>query len=399
MSTAPAASGGGGADTTTANPAPPLPEIDDSVYKAVIANDKSDEEIMALVEEIAQGDDARRKAAVNTAGKDNEMPLKAAKRLERGALACRLLVAGAKPSQFSEHFLGHPTALAICASYGDLACVRALLKAGADAREPCGEFWHGPGPGRRRMISVVHVVAAYSDEPGHEQRMECLRFLVNEAGVEINATDDMGDTAVHWLARYPPSPGGLRVLKTLLSLGAKVDARAKSGETPIFYCAEEAHLETLTALLDAGASMDVVDKLGGTALMGAVTGRVNRAVAERLLSLSSPETLRAVTKYGDSAADWLISRASAVGTFEPWHLAALARLRSAGVPMKQQRLVALLEEKERLRGRLAEVEAEVSVLMKERVVGIGGSQDDDDDEEEEDELDSIEEGSGPEPSE
>lgn len=102
MSTAPAASGGGGADTTANNPAPapppPLPEIDDRVYKAVVYG-HSPKRLKRLIEELAQGDDERRKAAVNKAGKnesgDDESPLQAARRLDHADLIGVLVEAGA----------------------------------------------------------------------------------------------------------------------------------------------------------------------------------------------------------------------------------------------------------------------------------------------------------------
>ena len=187
-------------------PAPPEGASDCRVYDAVISGKRTDE-IERLIEEIAQGDDEKRKAAVNKTGEDEagekESPLKAAKRLERGDLVCRLLVAGADPSQFFYSFHGKTaTALAVCCSYGDVSSVRVLLKKGHDPNQKTVNFWTPVGPYADCTVALIHVFAVYAnEEPGHDGRLACLRAVVEEGGADADARTDLaGSTALHYLA-------------------------------------------------------------------------------------------------------------------------------------------------------------------------------------------------------
>src|SRR6266545_4893488 len=54
-------------------------------------------------------------------------------------------------------------------------------------------------------------------------------------GVDVNAHDDQGKTAMHWAAQY----GHDEVARTLLAHGAEVDAKSKGGYTPLHLAAEK----------------------------------------------------------------------------------------------------------------------------------------------------------------
>jgi hypothetical protein len=118
-----------------------------------------------------------------------------------------------------------------------------------------------------------------------------------------------------------------------------------------FARAQQDHLEALLALLDAGASPDVIDHQNFTLLMIAADhneGRNRRAIIETLIRRSLPETLRATDSNDLSAADWLVwfERADDNGTvvkpFEPWHLSAVQALTRAGAPLRPDLAAALL---------------------------------------------------------
>jgi ankyrin repeat protein len=75
------------------------------------------------------GNEQQRKAAVNATDPSNEeMPLQAAHRLQRGDLVGALLEAGADASAL----FPLATPLVLCIAYGLVDSLRALLKAGHD---------------------------------------------------------------------------------------------------------------------------------------------------------------------------------------------------------------------------------------------------------------------------
>ena len=79
--------------------------------------------------------------------------------------------------------------------------------------------------------------------------------LVN-AGVDIHAVDDAGDTALHLAAQKPRSVdkdvvgGGVQIIHKLVSLGANVNTRNKQGQTPMDMAVESGYPDIVQALRD-----------------------------------------------------------------------------------------------------------------------------------------------------
>jgi ankyrin repeat protein len=72
---------------------------------------------------------------------------------------------------------------------------------------------------------------------------------------------------------YAASAGNITAIKTLTSAGAKTEARDAVGKTAIFYAAGLDQSKAITALVDAGAVVDAVENTGGgTALMTCISG-------------------------------------------------------------------------------------------------------------------------------
>jgi hypothetical protein len=103
-----------------------------------------------------------------------------------------------------------------------------------------------------------------------------------------------GDTALHMAgAAYRAS-----IVHQLVGLGAAVDARNHRGAQPLHYAADgipgslawspDAQRETITALIDAGADPDAIDKSGVTPLHRAVRTRCAGAVAALLAGGADP---------------------------------------------------------------------------------------------------------------
>ncbi|MBI3949447.1 MAG: TonB family protein [Acidobacteria bacterium] len=86
-------------------------------------------------------------------------------------------------------------------------------------------------------------------------------------GVNVNARDEMGMTALMYAARS----GQSEMVKVLLIAGIDVDAKDDDGMTALMYAAQAGSAEVVKILLAAGANPDVEDNTGMTALLKAQT--------------------------------------------------------------------------------------------------------------------------------
>lgn len=103
------------------------------------------------------------------------------------------------------------TPLIIAVEEGNLDCVQALLDAGADTSVKYMELW-----------SLVHLAAA----SGHPA---VLRVLVENAGLDPTAKDELGMTPMHCAAENDNAG----VVKLLLSLGAEPSVTDSHDRTPL----------------------------------------------------------------------------------------------------------------------------------------------------------------------
>jgi uncharacterized protein len=138
--------------------------------------------------------------------------------------------------------------------------------------------------------------ATLADAAEHRDKARVRTLL--QTGVDVNAAQIDGTTALHWAAyhddaetaallvragahvnavnRYglPPlsvacSNGSSGVVKLLLASGADPNATMKSGETVLMLAARSGNLEAVNALLARGARHDARERRGQTALMWA----------------------------------------------------------------------------------------------------------------------------------
>lgn len=107
------------------------------------------------------------------------------------------------------------------------------------------------------------------------KRLEELGFVRNYA---IDGADMIAEAG----------KGNLEAVKLFLTVGIDPDLQDTSGQSAIFTASENGHIDIVTALLDAGASMQMKDDLGRTPLVFAVQ-RDQSEVARLLLERSEAQ--------------------------------------------------------------------------------------------------------------
>ena len=132
---------------------------------------------------------------------------------------------------------------------GDVQVVRALIKSGADARQPEGDG-----------ATALHWAA-------HRDSEELVRLLL-EAGAAARAANDLGVTPLHLAA----ANGNTAIMKLLLDKRADANAAAASGVTPLMEAARSGSTDAVRLMLASGAQINARESARGqTALMWAVS--------------------------------------------------------------------------------------------------------------------------------
>ena len=92
-----------------------------------------------------------------------------------------------------------------------------------------------------------------------------------DAGADVNARDDQGNTPLHWVARTSElwyAPQVAEVIRLLLDAGADINATDDHGDTPLHQTSRastSAYPEFIALLLDAGAVITETNNDGETA--------------------------------------------------------------------------------------------------------------------------------------
>lgn len=209
---------------------------------------------------------AKNRALVNTPEADGTTPLAWAVRADDPAMAQILLAAGANAKAFNRYGV---TPLELAANNGNATMAGALLKAGADIA-----FIKQGG-------QTMLMTAARTGNP------DVMRLLLEHGGVDVNAHESSyGETALMWAAAENHSAAA----KLLIEHGADVNARSKKMEydkdrfglegvvtvlphgywTPLMYAARQGSLGAARVLAESGASLNLTDPDGTSALILAI---------------------------------------------------------------------------------------------------------------------------------
>ena len=98
-------------------------------------------------------------------------------------------------------------------------------------------------------------------------RVEEARELI-EQGANVNAKDGTQQTALHYAAAEGTADPAM--IELLLENGARVDALDAQGNTPLIRAARRGYPELVGPLIEEGADVDHVNRLGWTALLESV---------------------------------------------------------------------------------------------------------------------------------
>ncbi len=126
--------------------------------------------------------------------------------------------------------------------------------------------------------TAMFAAGDYRDGDVDGARVECVRLLA-QAGANVNARDDQGNTPLHETFLTD-------VEEELLKLGADVNARNKDGETPIFTTVDD---EAIPLFIKHGADLTIRNNKGETVFEAAKTHGPVRQEALRQATQNSSQ--------------------------------------------------------------------------------------------------------------
>jgi ankyrin repeat protein len=134
--------------------------------------------------------------------------------------------------------------------------MRVLLDAGADplltSDEGVSPLMLSAGLGQNETLSKGRAfVSQWYGQWDEDKALEALNMLIDLPGVNLNAVNRSGQTALHGAVRMASSN---RVIQFLVSKGANLNAKDKKGQTPWVMANDPLHLRTEAA--------DLLRKLG-----------------------------------------------------------------------------------------------------------------------------------------
>ena len=151
-----------------------------------------------------------------------------------------------------------------------------------------------PAAGQSSATDLIDAVKAAADE--RSAAAAVTRLL--DQGVDANAAEPEGTTALHWAVRRDD----LQTARRLIDAGARVETVNRYGVTPLTLAATNGSAAMVEMLLAAGASPDTGTPGGDTPLM--IAARTGRAEALGLLIDAGAAVDATETWRGQTALMW-----------------------------------------------------------------------------------------------
>ena len=124
----------------------------------------------------------------------------------------------------------------------------------------------GPGcePSAQERVEATEKLLSVCDEDIQGSNAYSIMVLIGE-GADVNARDRSGKTPLMFAARFSSTP---EIVKLLIEANADVNAMSKAGWTPLMFAAGFSSTpEIVTALVAGGAEVNAISKAGWTPLM------------------------------------------------------------------------------------------------------------------------------------
>ncbi len=190
------------------------------------------------------------------------------------AALVRVTGAGGQAGPGACHFAGWSPKLETAVAAGDAALVKELIRRGADpnAKDPLNEtrLHEAARAGRTELCRVLFEAGAAVDPRDAQQRTplhlaaatdkpDLVRLLL-ERGADPEAVDARKQRPLNAALKRPD------MVRLLLEHGADPDIPVAQGRTVLAQAAQQARLETVQALVEAGADVNAADDEGNTPL-------------------------------------------------------------------------------------------------------------------------------------
>ena len=128
----------------------------------------------------------------------------------------------------------------------------------AEPVEPIAEAAKPEPPTAKAPDISIHSAA-------YDENIEAVKQHL-AAGTDVNARDSIGETPLHYAARW----GHKGIAELLIANGADVNAKNDYGYTPLHWTANNGHKEVVELLIAKGADVNAIDAAGKTPLDTAI---------------------------------------------------------------------------------------------------------------------------------
>lgn len=172
-----------------------------------------------------------RGANIEEVNDEGYTPLMEAAREGHEEMVALLLSQGAEINAQTEETSETALTLACCGGFTEV--VDFLIKAGAD------------------ISAGANTPLMEAAQEGH---LELVKYLISNAGAEINTATSSGDTAL----TYACDNGHTDVAEVLVSAGANIEQEADGGRTPLMKACRSGHASTVEFLISRGANVNKV---------------------------------------------------------------------------------------------------------------------------------------------